>query len=266
MRDPSLRAYGRRMHVLFVHGLFGRPSLLAPWIERFEAAGYACHAPALPGRDPTDEDALRRSGVSEAFAAVCDARERLSEPPIVVGHSFGGLLAQKLAAQTETAALVLLASIPPGVLWPQLRPLPHLFPLLPRILAGRPIMPSPRTFRAVPFSTLADAERDELVAAMVPESGRAFRAMMLGTPAVRVPRGRVRCPVLCVSGASDRNVSNGASARLARRYGAEHRVHPGAPHWIVAESLADRVVPEVLDWLEATTSTRHHPEKGENGR
>lgn len=239
--------------VLFLHGLFGRPALLAPWTARLEAAGYECSAPALPGRDPTDVQSLRRCGVEECFDVVRAARGQLASPPILIGHSFGGLLAQKLAAATETAALVLLASIPPGVLWPQLRPLPHLFPLLPRILAGRPILPPAQTFRAVPFSTLPAQEQDALVQEMVPESGRAFRAMMLGTPAVRVKRGAVRCPVLCVSGTADRNVSNGASARIAKRYGAEHQVHAGAPHWIVAESLADQVVPDVLAWIERTT-------------
>lgn len=242
-----------RPPVLLIHGLFGQPSLLEPWVARFTAAGYECTAPALPGRDPTDERTLRVTGVRECYEAVLAARERMPVAPVVVGHSFGGLLAQKLAAATDTAALVLLASIPPGVLWPQPRPLPHLFGLLPRILAGRPVLPSAATFRAVPFSTLPPGERDRLVERMVPESGRSFRAMTFGTPATRVPRRAVRCPVLCVSGTADRNVANWQSRRLARRYGAEHQVHHGAPHWIVADSLADRVAPGVLEWLSATT-------------
>ncbi|NLE78823.1 MAG: alpha/beta hydrolase [Rhodococcus sp.] len=238
--------------VLFLHGLFGRPRLLDPWIRRLTTAGFECHTVTLPGREPTDEKTLRNSGVDEFFAAVLTARERLSVPPILIGHSFGGLLAQKLAARTETAALVLLASVPPGILWPQLRALPHLFPLLPKLTAGAPILPSPRTFRAVPFSTLPADEQTELTARMVPESGRVFRAMTLGTPAMRVARSAVSCPVLSVSGGADRNVSNAASRRIARRYGAEHRVVTHAPHWIVAESLADEIVPPVIDWLRNT--------------
>jgi pimeloyl-ACP methyl ester carboxylesterase len=238
--------------VLFLHGLFGRPRLLGPWIGRFEDAGFECHAPPLPGRDPTDTRVLRDSGVEEFFATVLEARDRLPEPPIVVGHSFGGLLGQKLAAQRETAALVLLASIPPGVLWPQLRSLPHLFPLLPGLLAGRPILPSERTFRAVPFNTLPTDEQDELIAAMAPESGRVFRAMTLGTPATRVKRGAIRCPVLCVSGTADRNVSSSASRRIARRYGAQHKEYSGKPHWIVAESIIEEIFQAVHDWVQTT--------------
>lgn len=238
--------------VLFLHGMFGRPHLISTWIARFEQRGYECHAPALPGHDPSDPQVLRACGVTECFEAVLAARRKLETAPVVVGHSFGGLLAQKLAAQTETAALVLLASIPPGVLWAQPRALPHLLPLLPRVLTGRPILPAAATFRAVPFNTLPPSEREDLIQRMVPESGRAFRAMMLGTPATRVRRGAVGCPVLCVSGTADRNVSNAISRRIAKRYGAQHHVHPGAPHWIVADSLIEQVAPPVLDWLART--------------
>ena len=38
--------------ILFLHRVFGRPSLLEPWTRLFEDAGYPVHAPTLPGRDP----------------------------------------------------------------------------------------------------------------------------------------------------------------------------------------------------------------------
>lgn len=185
--------------VLLLHGLFGRPALLQPWAGFFEAAGFDCYAPALPGRDPTDEDVLRCTSVRDCVDTVLAARDRLGEPPIVIGHSMGGLLGQKLAAARECAALVLLASIPPGVLWPQLRALPHLLPLLPGILAGRAILPSASTMAAVPLSTLPAREKQQLIPRLVPDSGRVFRAMTFGTPSMRVQAEAVRCPVLCVS-------------------------------------------------------------------
>jgi alpha-beta hydrolase superfamily lysophospholipase len=62
----------------------------------------------------------------------------------------------------------------------------------------------------------------------------------------------VTCPVLCVSAGEDRNVAQWISRRIAQRYGAEHQVHPGLPHWIIAESALDDVAPPVLDWLTRT--------------
>lgn len=242
--------------VLLLHGIFGRPALLQPWARFFERAGFDCYVPALPGRDPTDEDVLRCTSVRDCVDTVLAARDRIGEPPIVIGHSMGGLLGQKLAAARECAALVLLASIPPGVLWPQLRALPHLFPLLPGILAGRAILPSASTVGAVPLSTLPAPEKQQLIPRLVPDSGRVFRAMTFGTPSMRVRAGAVRCPVLCVSAGADRNVAPRISRRIAACYGAEHQVHPGKPHWIVAESAIDEVAPPVLRWLRRTLDAR----------
>ncbi|MFB1297326.1 alpha/beta hydrolase [Mycobacterium sp. pW049] len=238
--------------ILLLHGIFGRPSLLEPWVRFFTEAGLRCHAPALPGRDPSDDGVLSRTGVADMVDAALEAYDAIGEPAIVIGHSMGGLLAQKVAAARDPLAVVLLASIPPGVLWPQMRVLPDFVPLMPTVLAGRPFLPSPDVMRKVPLNTLPPDEQERLIPDLVRDSGRAFRALLLGSPVTRVKAADVRCPVLCVSAGSDRNVAPWMSRRIARRYGAEHQVHPGLPHWIIAESAVQQVAPPVLDWLRRT--------------
>ncbi len=225
---------------------------MAPWTEFFADAGFECHAPALPGRDPTSDEVLAGTGIRQCLDVALAAYDGLPVAPIVIGHSMGGLLAQQVAAARCPRATVLLASIPPGVLWPQPTALPHLMPLLPRILAGRPFIPSARTMREVPLSTLPRAEQDALLPRLVRDSGRVFRAMSLGAPSTRVDPRAVECPVLCVSAGSDRNVAQWISRRIAARYGAEHQVHPGLPHWIIAASAVPEVAPPVLEWLRTT--------------
>ena len=222
---------------------------MQPWTDFLQARGHAVYIPTLPGRDPSDDAVLARTGIDECFRVVRAAYDEIGEPAVVIGHSFGGLLAQKLAAARDPLAAVLLASVPPGVLWTQPTMVGHLLSVLPSILAAKPFRPSDQLMRVVPLSTLPRTEQDELMPQLVRDSGRVFREMSLGAPSTRVDPKDVTCPVLCVSAVEDRNVAQWLSRRFARRYGAEHQVHPDLPHWIVVASAVDRVAPPVLDWL-----------------
>lgn len=235
--------------ILFLHGVFGTPTLLETWTHFLETAGYRVYAPTLPGREPTDDAVLTATGIEECFAVALDAYDRIGEPAIVIGHSMGGLLAQKVAAARSPLAAVLLASVPPGVLWPRLRSLPHLVPIMPKILAGKPFLPSARTMREVPLNTLPAAEQAELIPGLVRDSGRVFRELSTGAASTKVRAADVTCPMLCVSAGSDQNVAPWISRRIASRYGAERQDHPGKPHWIIARSALEEVAPPVVEWL-----------------
>lgn len=240
-----------RPPILLLHGLFSNPTLLSSWVSTLESAGYRVHTPALPGHDPVDIEVLSRVTLSDYVSHALAAYDGLDETPIVIGHSIGGLIAQHVAAARDPLALVLLASVPPGVLWPQMRSLPHLFPLMPALMKGRPVRPSDATFRAIPLLGLPEAEQREIIAGFVPDSAHVFRSMSLGSRDTRVDHRAVRCPVLCVSGGADRNVATWISRRIARRYSAQEHHHPNLPHWIVAPSALSQVAPPVLGWLEA---------------
>jgi hypothetical protein len=76
---------------------------------------------------------------------------------------------------------------------------------------------------------------------------RVFREMSVGASPTRVCASDVTGPALCVSTGADRNVAQWISRRIATRYNAEHQVHPGLPHWIIAQSALDEVAPPVVD-------------------
>jgi non-heme chloroperoxidase len=101
-----------RQPVLFVHGLWLLSSSWDRWRRLFEDAGYATVAPGWPD-DPDSVEQARQD--PEVFAgkmvgAVTDhyaaAIGQLNRQPAVVGHSFGGLIAQKLAGEGLAATTV----------------------------------------------------------------------------------------------------------------------------------------------------------------
>lgn len=98
--------------VLFIHGLWLHASSWEAWRARFHEEGYETDAPGWPGdgatveASRTDPEAIGDHGIDDVvdhFAAII---ERLSEPPILIGHSFGGMIAQKLLGQDRARAAI----------------------------------------------------------------------------------------------------------------------------------------------------------------
>lgn len=102
--------------ILFLHGAFGGPEVwtrfVAPW---FAARGHAVAAPRL-----STPLSSRPARLRDYVARAAEAADAMAAPPVVVGHSLGGLVAQHLAARRRVAGLVLVASPGPAGLAPSL--------------------------------------------------------------------------------------------------------------------------------------------------
>ena len=103
---------------VFVHGLWLHASSWGPWLELFQEAGYAPTAPGWPGDLDTVEESRRDPGrvAGKGIDDVVDHYARiirgLEAPPVVIGHSFGGLIAQRLLGQDLAAAAVAIDAAP----------------------------------------------------------------------------------------------------------------------------------------------------------
>ena len=105
--------------VVLIHGMWMTPLSWEHWAERYRERGHRVLAPAWPGLD-AEPAALRRDpsplhGLS--LTAVVDHYDRvireLERPPVVVGHSFGGLVTQLLLDRGLGAAGVAIDPAPP---------------------------------------------------------------------------------------------------------------------------------------------------------
>jgi pimeloyl-ACP methyl ester carboxylesterase len=99
-------------HVIFIHGLWLHASSWQPWIDRFATAGYVASAPGWPGDADTveatraDADAVANHGIDEVTEHYAAIIRELDELPIVIGHSFGGMIAEKLLGENLAAAAI----------------------------------------------------------------------------------------------------------------------------------------------------------------
>src|SRR5258708_1656783 len=136
--------------VLFVHGLWLLSSSWDRWRVLFEERGYTTLAPGWPDDPETVEQAnadpqvFAHKRVGQVTQHYVDAIEQLKIKPAVIGHSFGGLIAQKLAGEGVAAVTVAIDPAPfPGVL-----PLP-----LSSLKSASPVIGNPLNYtRAVPLT------------------------------------------------------------------------------------------------------------------
>jgi non-heme chloroperoxidase len=104
--------------VVFIHGLWLHASSWLPWIDVFREAGYDPIAPEWPGGPATvaqaraNPEAVAPYGVKAVADHYADIVAALPEKPVVIGHSFGGLLTQNLVGRGITAAGVAIDPAP----------------------------------------------------------------------------------------------------------------------------------------------------------
>jgi pimeloyl-ACP methyl ester carboxylesterase len=136
--DEVARANGTgRQPVVFIHGLWLLPSSWQRWAEVFEAAGYVALTPGWPDDPETVEEAnakpevFARKTIGQVADHFAEIIAGLEKKPAVVGHSFGGLLAQILAGRGRSAATVAADPAPfQGVLPLPFSALKSAFPVL----------------------------------------------------------------------------------------------------------------------------------------
>jgi len=236
--------------VLLVHGMFAGAWMWEPYQSLLARHGYESHALNLRGHH--DSRPVTDIGRVSLAEFVDDALEvaRTLRSPIVVGHSMGGLIAQKVAEQGACRALVLIGSAPPrwipalsGVL------LRHLVKYLKELFLMQPLFPGRDAADALMFNRTPRAQADDEYARLVPESGRAGLELSFGAHAVHAPR--ITAPVLVVLGREDRFVVPRISRAIARKYRADLRQYDNFAHHIINEPGWEAPAAEIVEWLDA---------------
>ena len=261
--------------IVFIHGAWVTPSCWDPFRTYFEERGYECIAPAWPGKDRPVE-AIRDDPsplIGLGIAEIVDHYDRiiraLPEPPILIGHSFGGLFVQILLDRGLGSAGVAIDPAPPrGVLAFE----PSAFRSLGSVLLtwrgwGKVVRWSFANFRYAFVHTLPEEDaRSAYATHVTPETGRiffqgAFAGFTRRSPATVDFRNATRAPLLIVAGGKDRIVPASVVRRNYRKYAKSLAVtafqeFPDLTHWIIAQPGWQAVAEHSAGWLDAQAKPR----------
>lgn len=250
--------------ILFIHGAWVTPSSWNNFRSYFEERSYRCDAPPWPYLDKSIDSLRNNPDLKFAdltIKAIVDHYEQkiraLPEPPIIIGHSFGGLITQMLLDRgLGTAGVAIDAGPPRGVL-PSLRAIKSALPVLLTWLGWRKVLTmSFKSFSATFANTMPLAEQQIAYDTyIVPAPGRIYFQAALGIGNGVNFTNPKRPPLLLI--AADKDYTSTPSMVRAM-----HRKHSRAPartdlielnglsHWLVAEPGWEKVASNIAKWID----------------
>jgi pimeloyl-ACP methyl ester carboxylesterase len=247
--------------VVLIHGMYMNSHSWQPWLEPATAAGFTAHAPSWPYHD--GEPAQRRAKIDPrlgrlTFGAVTRYLkgfiDGLPERPVLIGHSIGGLLVQKLVNDGYATAGVAISSAPAlGVLTVDRHFWRANFPHVNPLAGNRPVVMTQQRFHYTFANTMGRSESDKAFDEyVVPESRNVPRSTL--TPQGRIKFGATHAPLLFLTGDSDHLTPLAMVRRNARAYRrsggvVEFEAFPHRSHFICNQDGWEEVAARSLEWL-----------------
>ena len=259
-----------RPPVVFVHGLWLLSSSWQNWRDLFEESGYTTIAPGWPDDPATVEEAREKPEtfahkmVQQVTDHYLEAIRRLDRSPAVIGHSFGGLIAQKIAGEGAAAVTVAIDPAPfKGVLPLPASSLKSAAPVLSNPgNAGKAVSLTLEQYKYGWANTVSDEEAEELWTKYhVPAAGAPlFQAAFanfnpFGGETSVDSKNPERGPLLIIAGTEDHTVPlaiTEASYKIqAKNEGVtEIAKIPGRGHSLIIDSGWREVADTALEFVE----------------
>jgi non-heme chloroperoxidase len=254
--------------VVFINGLWLHASSWGPWVELFREAGFVPSAPGWPGAADTVEETRQQpgqvagKGIEDVVGHYARIIGGLEARPVVIGHSFGGLIAQRLLGQDLAAAAVAIDAAPiKGVIY-----LPPSALRVASIALRRPanrneaVSLTKDQFRYGFGNALPEQESDELYQRWtVPSPGRPLFEAALANFSPRSPakvetHNKTQGPLLLIAGGRDHTVPAAITTGTRKLYHkspavTDFREFPDRGHSLTIDHGWREIAQQTLDWL-----------------
>jgi len=247
--------------IIFIHGMFLTAKSWEAWVRYFSDLGYPCEAVPWPLHDGEPSELRRNIPDGLGKLSLADLHEhyravlgREQEPPVVIGHSLGGLLVQKLVADGLVRAGIGIASVAPNRMlsldWGFLR---NSASITNPFAGDDPYEMTPEGFHKNFANTMGEAASNAAYEQYaVHESRQVLRDIMgdEGQIDLKAPHA----PLLLIGAGKDEIIPSSLVRKNAHAYEDVRSHHEytdfvGAGHFICNEPGWEEVAERVANWL-----------------
>lgn len=247
--------------IVFIHGLFQNPNSWEQWIRFFSEKGFRCHAPAYPFhrgnpkelRETIHPD-LGKLSLSTVVESIREQIQDIAGQPLLIGHSMGGLIVQKLIGMKIGSAGICIDSAPPkGIFSFQWSFLRANFPTINPLKGNSICLPSVEWFHYAFCNTMTMEEtKREYDLFVVPESRNIPRSSTLkdGTVDFSSPHN----PLLFIAGEKDNIIPHTLNLKNYLAYSdrssiKDFKIFPGRTHYICGQQEWEEVAGYCVEWI-----------------
>ena len=254
--------------LVFVHGAYG-----GAWIWEhhflpfFADRGFEAHALSLRGHGESGGwEQLAFARLSDYVADLEQVALAMPTPPVLIGHSMGGMVVQKYMHAHPTPAAVLMAAVPPhgliGTFYGIAFTNPRLFYELGMIQAFGPWMADTASVRRALFS--ADCP-DHVIDAILPRLQAESQMVILDLVGLdlppSMPSAELKTPVMVLGAEEDAFVFRGGVEATAKTYQTEAEIFPNMAHAMMLERGWRAVAERICGRLEQTLGEKDEEAK-----
>jgi alpha-beta hydrolase superfamily lysophospholipase len=247
--------------IIFIHGMFLTAKCWDEWVGYFTRLGYDCEAVAWPHHEGEPvalrshpPEGLGTLGLEDLYGFFRAVVRREAEPPVVIGHSLGGLIVQRLLADKLVRAGVGIASVAPNRMlafdWGFMR---NTASITNPFAGDEPFEMTPELFHRNFANTLGEAEsRPYFDTLAVHESRQVLRDVMAHEGEIDL--AAPHAPLLLIGAKEDEIIPSSLVRRNAHAY-EDGRFHhefaefSGRGHLLCNQPGWEEVAEKIANWL-----------------
>ncbi len=228
--------------IVFVHGVcHGAWCWEENFIPYFKELGYDCIALNLPGHEKPGSTQRISYSLNDYVQALHQVVEKLDKPPIIIGHSMGGMILQRFLKKGSCKKAILLSAVPPsGALMASLRVIVNHLGTLPYLFTGDLL----GVFRKYPLLMFNDIKiANRFSPYMCAESFLAFIGLVV--PVFH----KITTPLFVVGGSEDQLITVQEFSQTAKHYGAELAIIEGGSHDLMLDADFQKTANVIQEWI-----------------